>query len=232
VGIWHHHQGESNVIKKIVVFAALLLAVPLAHAQGALSVGFGGTHASRGAYIDVTNTGGTSHNVTGFALNLGTGSRTISIYTKSGTAAGFLTSSGAWTLYATVNVTGKGQGTGTGIAIPAFAIGTGQTYSFYVVSDTDGTLYNSCCDSAVNGAGDGNMSWTSGWESHGLFATTYTGWPFQGTVCYDGGDCGAAAPYVPVEVPTLSEWTLIALSLLVALAAAAHLQRRNRRTAI
>jgi hypothetical protein len=214
------------MIRRLMLLAALLLAAPLAMAQGVLSAGFAGTHGSRGAYIDISAT--SALNVTGFAMNLQTGPVTVTVYTKSGTTAGSEATSGAWTLWTTVNVTGKGQGSGTGVAIPPFAIGAGQTYAFYLVTDTDGKLFNGCCDSATSAASDATMSWISRYESHGLFSVTYLGWPFQGAVCYNGGDCGAAAPVAATEIPTLSEWGMILLSLLVAGFAAAHLYRRNR----
>ena len=215
---------ESPVIRRFVLFAALLLAIPLASAQGSLSVGFGGAHASQGAFVDITASRALS--VNGFAMNLATGPVTVTVYTKSGTTAGSEETPGAWSLYTTVAVTGNGQGTGTGVAIPPFPIGAGLTYAFYLVTDTDGKIYNA--DGPITGASNADMSFTSAYESHGLFTDTYNGWGFQGTVCYDGADCGAAPVYVPTEVPTLSEWGMIGLSLLVAALAAVQLRRRNR----
>jgi hypothetical protein len=214
------------MIRKLMLFAALLLAIPLASAQGALTVGFAGTHPSRGAYVDITASRALS--VTSFGMNLATGPVTVSVYTKSGATAGSEATSGAWTLLTTANVTGKGQGTSTGVSIPAFAIGAGQTYAFYLVTDTDGKLFNGSGSGVTSGTSNADMSWISRYESHGLFSITYNGWPFQGTVCYDGGDCGAAAPVAPTEIPTLSEWGMLLLSLLVAGLAAARLYRRNR----
>ncbi len=217
------------MIRKFVLFAALLLAIPVASAQGTLSTGFAGTHGSRGAFVDITAIAALS--VTSFAMNLATGPVTVSVYTKSGATAGSEDTAGAWTLYTTVAVTGNGQGTGTGVLIPPFAIGAGQTYAFYLVTDADGKIFNA--NGPVSSASNADISFAGNYESHGLFASTYNGWGFQGTVCYNGGDCGAApAPLPQQPVPTLSEWALIVMSLLLAVFAAVHLRRRNGGSAV
>jgi hypothetical protein len=217
------------MIRRLAFFAALLLGAPLALAQGTVSTGFAGAHASRGAFVDVAATSALS--VTSFAMNLATGPVAVTVYTKAAagaTASGDTTNAGAWTLLTTVNVTGNGQGIGTGVAIPAVAVGAGQTQAFYLVTDADGKLFNA--NGNITTASNASMSITGAWESHGLFSNTWNGWGFQGTVCYNGADCGAVAPPPPrisEPIPTLSEWAMIAMSMALAGMALVRLRRRG-----
>jgi hypothetical protein len=218
------------MIKRIAVLAALLFTISLASAQGTLTVGFAGTHSSRGAFVDVTAVA--ALNVTSFAMNLAAGPVAVTVYTRTAagaTQSGDTTSAGAWTLLTTVNVTGNGQGVATGVTIPSVAVGAGQTRAFYLVTNADGNIFNA--NGPTTGASNAAMSFAGNWESHGLFASTFNGWGFQGTVCYDGGFCGAAAPPVAIQtpIPTLSEWALIAMMLLLGGVAMIQLRRRNQR---
>jgi hypothetical protein len=211
------------MVRKILLWCALLIAAPVAVAQGTLSVGFAGTHASMGAFIDVTALQATS--ITGFQMNLATGAVTVSVYTKAGTTAGFENNAGAWTLHATVSVTGNGQGVATNVSIPPFAMTGGQTTAFLLAVDTNGKMFNDCCGSATSSAADAVLSFVSRYDTHNPFSgsSTYLGWPFQGAVVY-----GAVIPAAPTDVPTLSEWTLVALMLTIALFAAASLRQRRK----
>lgn len=219
------------MIKRFVFLAAWLLAIPVASAQGTLSVGFAGTHGSQGTFVDVTASAGGAINVTSFAMNLATGPVTVTVYTKiapGATTSGDSDTPAAWSLLTTVNVTGNGQGTGTGVAIPSVAVGAGQTQAFYLVTDANGKLFNS--EGPITSASNSAASFNSAWESHALFASTYNGWGFQGAVCYNGADCGALAPPPPrtsQPIPTLSEWAMIAMSMAVAGLALVRLRRRG-----
>jgi len=218
------------MIRRLAAFAALLLAAPLALAQGTVSTGFAGTHASRGAFVDVAAMSALS--VTSFAMNLASGPVTVTVYRKTAlgaTTSGDTTNAGAWTQVAVVSVTGNGPGTGTGVGIPSVAVGAGQTQAFYLVTDADGKIYNA--NGNITTASNASMSITGAWESHGLFASTYNGWGFQGTVCYNGADCGAVTPVPPPQalqpIPTLSEWAMIAMSMALAGMALLRLRRRG-----
>lgn len=196
------------IINITVLLLALFPALSQA-APGSLSVGFAGAHSSQGAFLDVT--ANQDLDITSFDLNLGTGSIDVTIYHKVGaTTLADTTNSGAWTMYETVNVTGVGQGTGTNVPITPFAIASGQTIAFFIAADTDGLLYNASGELVTSGASDTAMTIFSAFEAHGIFTASYQGWPWQGTVNYDTGS-GSTAP-----VPTLSQWSVILLTLMLA----------------
>ena len=219
------------MIKSFIAAVALLFAIPIASVQaapGSLSVGFAGTHASQGTYVDIS--AHESMNITGFGLNLASGPVTVTIYYKLNSTAGFEGNSGAWTLLTTVPVAGNGQGTPTNISISPFSLGPPGTFAFYIVTDADGKIFNfpdGPAPSGVTTADDGAVGIYSAYESHGVFTNTNNGWGFQGTVYYDT----TGAPRATAAVPTLSEWGLIVLSFLVAAFALLHVRRRSSGTA-
>jgi hypothetical protein len=205
-----NRQTPRNTLHTFYITIFLLALWPALSqaAPGSLSVGFAGTHGSQGAFLDVT--ANQDLNITSFDLNLGTGSVDVTIYHKVGaTTLADTTNSGAWTFYQTVSVTGAGQGTGTNVPITPFPIASGQTVAFFIASDTDGLLFNADGDGVTSGASDSAMTIFSAFEAHGIFTNSYEGWPWQGTVNYDTG----FAPNVPI--PTLSQWGVILLALML-----------------
>lgn len=195
-------QARMKLSQLFATFILLFSVVGVNAAPGSLSVGFTGTHATRGGFLDVTVN--QDLEITGFDLNLAQGSQTIEIYYKSGaTTLADTTNSGAWTLHDTVVVTGNGQGVASSVSITPFAMSSGQTVAFYTVSDTDGDMFNESGDGATSGASDAAMTILSAFESHGLFSGAYQGWPWQGTVHYNTLDLVA-----PTSIPTMSVWGL------------------------
>jgi hypothetical protein len=211
------------MLRRLCAFVALLLAFPLAANAGSISSGFTGTHGSMGAFVDVTATNGI--NVTGFDMNLADTSMTVSVYIKAATGATTLadtTNAAAWTLFASnIAVTGNGQGVATHVQLTnPIPIAAGQTKAIYLVTSSNGDIFNFCCEApgGVTSASNADASFIGAYESHALFGTTYNGWGFEGTVYYD-----LASPAAPV--PTLSEWGQIVLALVLLAAGGWYLRR-------
>ena len=216
---------RSTVSKVILFTLAAIGWAGLAHAQaGSISTGFDGAHETRGAFVDVTPT--RNMQITGFALHMNAVPATIDVYTKPGaTTSATASDPTAWTLLTTVEIDGNGPGVGTGINIPAVSINAGDTVAFYLVSDQDGKMLVS--NSPVTSASNADVTIEGNFESHGLFTSVFAGWGFLGTVCYDGGDCGAAASIPPLPVPfTSGLWVLLLLSALMLLMARKSLTSR------
>lgn len=212
--IYNRSSKKPSKIINVTVLLVLVLFYPALSqaASGSLSVGFAGTHGSRGAFLDIT--ANQDLQVTSFDLNLGVGSVDITIYQKVGaTTVADTTNPGAWTTYQTVNVTGVGQGTGTNVPINPFPITNGQTIAFLITADTNGVFFNATGDGATSSATDAAMSIFSAFETHSPFdpSSTYEGWPWQGTVNYNIG----AVPVSATPVPTLSQWGVILLVILL-----------------
>lgn len=196
---------NKQLLTSIVFFFFIIFSSEIIAASGSVTVGFAGTHSSRGAFVDITANQDLS--VTGFDLNLAVGAVTVDIYSKVGaTTVSDTTNSASWTLYQTVNVTGNGQGIATNVAINPFPITSGQTVAFFTVTDLDGKMYNGNNGGDTTSATNSALTILSAFEAHGIFSNAYTGWPWQGTVFYNTG--GAVTP---ATIPTLSQWALLLL---------------------
>lgn len=67
-----------------------------------------------------------------FDLNLNAGTVNVDVYYKTGSYAGFETTSGAWTLLGSGSATSTGPGVPTRLAVGGLTIPAGQTYSIYL----------------------------------------------------------------------------------------------------
>lgn len=173
-----------SIAAVMVIVSTLLPVSSVAADTGSLSVGFAGTHLSSGAYTDFT--AAVDLTLTGFDLNLVTGSVTVDIYYKAGTATGFTSTPGAWTLLASVPVMGNGQGVATYVAIPGISIAAGETYAVYFYADNQ--IYNA--DGPITGASNAHLTIVGAWENHGapFGGAIYNGWGWQGTAYYSYGE--------------------------------------------
>lgn len=89
--------------------------------------------------------------VTGFDLNLDSGTHGINVYTKSGTWEGFSNDLSAWTLISTGAVTSVGSNLATYFDVTDFLLSAASTTGLYITSTTgSGMNYR-------NGSGVGNV---------------------------------------------------------------------------
>ena len=147
------------------------------------------------------------------------------VYGRTGTHVGFETSSAGWTLIDSGTTTG---GSVQALLSDAFiVVPAGQSYAFYVTTDGDfaeNLRYrnNGTAVGAVVVA-DANLQIRTGTAVNAPFTLTpaLVGRDFVGSITYSPG---VVAP----PVPSLSEWAMIILSLLLASGAVVTLQRRRR----
>lgn len=136
-----------------------------------------------------------------FDVNWDPGTFNYEVYFKSGTAQGFQTNSGAWTLVGSGSgVTSAGNGNPTPIALnSSVGVCSGELVSFYITN---------------TGAGHANLNYTNGTslgnvfvsdaniqvrEMYGKaypFSSSYSPRVFNGTIYYDGGSCAI----LPIEL--------------------------------
>ena len=158
-------------------------------APASLTTTFAGGNGQAGNMFDIVAT--TAVTVTGFDVHIGaTTAETVEIYTKAGSHVGFETNASAWTLIATVNVTGQGAGNPTPLPanVIAVPIAAGQSQSFYVTLST-GTDIDYTNGTSVGNvlASDASITVLEGVGKAYPFAGTFTTRNWNGTVQYTTG---------------------------------------------
>ncbi len=163
-----------------------------ANDSDSLSTGFPGGNGFGGNLFDIV--GLSTINVTGFGMNMETGTSDFEIWYRPGSYVGFDNNATGWTSAGTaIGVPTAGAGVSTQIPIAMdVVVPAGQTYAFFV-SVTSGTnnIY-------TNGVSVGNV-WAanadleilegSGKAVGGFGATTFTVRNFNGTVYYGATAC-------------------------------------------
>lgn len=196
------------------VVAASLLTAPAASGQSnSLTTGFVGDGGwCAGPFMDITAT--VPLTITRFDMYFkGTLNRNVSVYYKVGTYVGSETTSGAWTLIGTVNVTPAGDGIATQVNLGGVPIPAGQTYGFHVwdglgTGGTDGG--GLILDANAPPHSNAQMTLTSNaYTCDGPFTSVNPGFGWEGTVYYSYG--------VPEAVPALGTKALAGLAALVLL---------------
>ncbi|MCH2224056.1 MAG: T9SS type A sorting domain-containing protein [Crocinitomicaceae bacterium] len=136
-----------------------------------------------------------------FDMNFDPGTFNYEVYYKSGTAQGFQTNSGAWTLVGSgTGITSAGNGNPTAISINiGVGICSGSVASFYI-TNTGGSQANA---NYTNGtslnnvfAADANIQVREMYGKAYPFSSSYSPRVFNGSVYYNGGSCSV----LPVEL--------------------------------
>ena len=147
-----------------------------------LSTGFNTNNGLSGNYFDMSSTANVT--ITGFDVNVDAGSRTIEVWTRSGSYMGNTSSSAGWTQVGVVTVTGAGLDVPTvlpldiGVHIPA-----GGTQAFGLFSNGGWNYTNGTAEGTLL-ATDGTISVFEGLGAGGPFGGTIATRNFSGNVYY------------------------------------------------
>lgn len=147
---------SHRILPTIAVCLALALVLSAGLSAQVLTTTFAGGNGQDGNMFDL-KAPGTAVQITDFDINLATAA-TIEVYvvTGGGTYVGNETNAAAWTMVASVNVTGAGAGVPTNLNLPAVSgfspilIAPGQTQGFYITTTGPTMTY-------TNGTAFGNL---------------------------------------------------------------------------
>jgi len=172
-----------------------------------------------GIMFDVTATNAVT--VTGLASQFSVGTRTVNIYTRPGTHVGFSNASAGWSLVGTTSLTGTGAVQSIPVVLSE-PIAAGQTKGFYIAqASSSGIKYRDGTAVGAVAASDANIQILEGTGKPMLEfdpSSNFTPRVLVGSVTYSAA---------PAPVPTLSEWAMILLGLILAGGAALYIQRRQ-----
>jgi len=188
------------------IFAAILTIpflvaqpVPQLHAAS-LTTEFNSNNGESGNMFDVVTLGG-ALTVTGFDLNLNTGSWNIEIYTRPGSWVGHNTSSAGWTLVDTIaNVTSNGMNNHTFVDVTDFTLAALSTTGLYITTTAPSSLAMLYTDGTAVGNTAAQNSDLQILEGAGIaypFSDEFEPRVWNGTIYYA---TGAATP-LPAALP-------------------------------
>lgn len=206
-----------------VVAASLLTAPAVSGQSNSLATGYVWDSGwCAGPFMDITAAAPLT--ITRFDMYFkGTLNRNVSVYYKVGTYVGSETTSGAWTLIGTVNVTPAGDGIATQVNLGGVSIPSGQTYGFHVwdglgTGGTDGG--GLILDANAPPHSNAQMTLTSNaYTCDGPFTGVNPGFGWEGTVYYSYG--------APEAIPALGTKALAGLAALVLLLGWIMLRQRS-----
>ncbi len=129
---------------RLAAIALLLLSGAALNAQFTLSTNFtGGTTGGNGGNTFDLTLLGSPVAITRFDVKMSvTTQQTVDVYFKTGTAAGFATTPGAWTLHESVVTTGLGSATPTPLNLTTPLLLTSGTYGIAIIAQTTALQYN------------------------------------------------------------------------------------------
>jgi hypothetical protein len=179
----------------LAALALLLGGVGQAKA-GFLTTTYAGGNAQSGNMFDVT-VAGNNLTVTGFDLNLASGTWTIQVYEKSGSWVGFSNNAAAWTLVDSITgVVSSGEGSPTFVDVADFGLQANSASALYITTTSQGGIMQ-----YTNGTGVGNVAASNAdlliREGAGIeyaFGTTYTPRIWNGTIYYEQSTQPTAVP--------------------------------------
>ncbi|MFC5344879.1 IPTL-CTERM sorting domain-containing protein [Brevundimonas staleyi] len=210
------------VLRSILGLLALglgLIALPVA-AQTLVAPG-AVDNAVQGQFFDLPATNDVT--ITGLTFRRIETAGTYRVYGRAGSHVGATQSSTGWTLLAT-----GPMAAGDNITFPtpfSFGIPAGQTRSLYVVANEGRQGYRTSSTFGAVIASDANLAILEGTGQRAIGGDftdlDFSPRAFIGTVHYSLG-----LPPVPAPVPTLSEWAMILLGLMLAGGAAVMIRRR------
>ncbi|MFN8397540.1 MAG: right-handed parallel beta-helix repeat-containing protein, partial [Bacteroidia bacterium] len=134
-----------------------------------------------------------------FDLNMNAGTVNVDVYYKTGSYAGFETTSGAWTLLGSASATSTGAGVPTRLHVGGLTIPAGQTYSIYVY--TTSIVYTTL--SATTNYTNGDMNIACGVGLCSLFGGTNNPRGWNGRIYYTAEGCPSSRTPVAVTVNPL-----------------------------
>lgn len=160
-----------------------LLSISLASANaGTLTTTFASNNGQSGNAFDILVS--TPLYITGFDLNVNSGTTNIEVYTKSGTWVGFDSTPAAWTQVADVlNVTGAGVNLPTHVSFSPIFFPTG-TSALYVTTTGLGVNYTDGTGVGNVAASNSDLSILQGAGIQYKLATTFTPRIWNGTIYY------------------------------------------------
>jgi len=166
--------------------------------SGSLFTTVSGSSAFIGEMFDLVAVN--SIEITGFDVQMTAGTGTIEIWYRPGTHVGFTTSNVGWTLAATTTVVSNGPSVLTPIpATISVQIPAGQTYGFYIVTNTGPTLRYSGGTAVGNIFGqNADLQLLEGHTSQFYFQATTSPRAFNGQVKYN--KIGCTSPRIPVTL--------------------------------
>lgn len=165
---------------------------------GSLFTNVNGTSAFIGEMFDIVAVNAIE--ITNFDVQMTAGSGTIEIWYRPGTHVGFNTSNVGWTMAATTTVISNGPSVLTPIpATISVQIPAGQTYAFYLVTNTGPTLRYSTGTAVGNIYGqNADLQLLEGSTSQNYFLATTSPRAFNGQVHYN--KVGCTSPRIPVTL--------------------------------
>ena len=200
-------KGDSfKTLFFATTFLLLSSSFPILGKSFSLSTAFDSDNYADGNMFDVQVTN--SVTITGFEINVLT-DREIMVYYKEGTHIGSEGNPLDWTLLGTINVISAGQDNPTPLPIGGLTLIGGKTYAFYI-ANTDESL--------------GGFRYTTGTAIGNVLASDANLAILEGTGIDDDFGVGCLHPtrswngtirYKIYTIPTLSEWGLIILALLL-----------------
>lgn len=201
-----------------LVAALLVAALAPAGAQAAsLTTTFAGGNGCFGNMFDVTST--VPIEITSFDQNVWTTTpQTVDVYYKVGTYVGSETNAGAWTLLGSVQVTGVGDNLPTPVPIGGLAIPKDTTYGIYIDLPEQGNNYTD----GNNVYSNGTVTVTTGAGLCATFGSVIASRTWNGTIYYE-----EEALVSVLEIPTLGQLGLLALTLGLGAAGVSRLRRRR-----
>jgi len=195
-----------SIVKSVSFVIAFFVAsiVPIAVSAETINVGSNYNNANAGLMFDVTATNAVTLNSLTFSNILG---GTFNVYGRNSTHVGNDASSSGWTLLASGTLA-----TGSNIVFPTtfnFTIPAGSTYALYISSADGGSLSYQNGSSTVGAveASDANVQIRAGGS---------VGAPFGGVCCSPRRFSGLISYNLATPVPTLSQWAMILLGLILA----------------
>ena len=189
--------------KKLFVLAFVVSSALYVNSQcaftGSLSTTYSHNNGQDGIMFDVFALNDVT--ISCFDMNFDPGTFDYEVYYKSGTAQGFQTNAGAWTLVGSgTGVTSAGNGNPTAISINnGVGICSGTVVSFYI-TNTGGSQANAnyTNGTALNNvfAADANIQVREMYGKAYPFSSSYSPRVFNGSIYYNAGSCSL----LPVEL--------------------------------
>jgi len=184
------HAGDTLTIASPTTTKTYYAAATTA-VNGNLAGSYSTNNGSRGVMFDVTPS--TNITVTGFDVNIYTGTAAYEIYYKVGTHVGSETNSGAWTLLGTnSSLTSNGSNVATPLGISlSVPLAAGQTYGFYITNSNSvgGTNYTTSGSAGITIASNSALTITGGVGKTYPFGSTYYYRLFSGAIYYEISGC-------------------------------------------
>jgi len=207
-----------SIVKSLSFVIAFFVAsiVPIAVSAETINVGSNYNNSNAGLMFDVTATNAVTLNSLTFSNILLGG--TFNVYGRNSTHVGNDASSSGWTLLASGTLA-----SGSNIVFPTtfnFTIPAGSTYALYISSADGGRLNYQNGSSTVGAveASDANVQIRAGGSVSA---------PFGGVCCSPRRFSGLISYNLATPVPTLSQWAMILLGLILAGGAAVMIHHRR-----